>query len=206
MLSYLCDPNQHTTEPFFLTWDKHWVTYRKEYMESYARSQVISFHLFNPAKFINHNSLINLKINPQAMTGDLLSLVESYHSYVNTQTIWDQVNKFTTIEYITPEKRRRRISSMVSIFRDEFNFTTDDIETRQKMDRMTMEFDDVTVKINDHFYNHPKYKLDDYWAALRDDRFFDKIVRIVVDASANKGDSNFLESMDALVSEFKEEQ
>lgn len=76
MVCHLSNTHEHTIEPIFLTWDKSFSAFRRNYIKKFKRKDVISWHLFNPSKFISHVSLLKLKINPQAVSQEILSIMD----------------------------------------------------------------------------------------------------------------------------------
>jgi hypothetical protein len=203
MLHFLTEPARHDVEPFFLTWDKRWQDYRREYLDRYERLEAVSFHLFNPAKFINHYSLLKLKINPQAITNDLLSLMDSYSSSSKTDTVWDLLNRFTGIENIDQDTRRQYISFIVNLFRTDLNYSTADIDKVERSERIAVQMGDAMQKIHDHFYDKQgDFKLDDYRQAMLYQENFKGIATLVTQSINGTISTNtLLHSVDDIIRE-----
>lgn len=123
MLCHLCNGDFHVLEPFFLTWDKMFTKFRSRFLDKYKRGNTITFHLFNPARFLNHYSLINLKINAKALTDDFLSIIDSNQMHQKTQTIWDSINKFLNIDTLNSFQRKRYVNKIKRLFETELDYT-----------------------------------------------------------------------------------
>ncbi len=68
MVCHLSNSEVHQDEPFFLTWDKSFTPFRSAFKRKFRRQELISWHLFNPSKFLNHMSLLTFKIDPKTIT------------------------------------------------------------------------------------------------------------------------------------------
>lgn len=76
MCCYLFDSQKHeNVDPIFITWDNIFYEVRKVYHSSHPNASF--WHLFRPAKFLDHMSLISLSINSSCITQDILSLIEN---------------------------------------------------------------------------------------------------------------------------------
>ncbi len=76
MCCFLFDTHKHdNVDPIFITWDNIFYEVRKVYHASHPNASF--WHLFRPAKFLDHMSLISLSINSSCITHDILSLIEN---------------------------------------------------------------------------------------------------------------------------------
>ncbi|MGB8192727.1 MAG: hypothetical protein WCF67_12445, partial [Chitinophagaceae bacterium] len=179
MMCHLCNGDAHILEPFFLTWDKAFTRFRKFYIERYRRGNSITFHLFNPARFLNHYSLINIKINSKALTDDLLSIMDSNSVHQKTQTIWDSINKFLHIDSINSFQRRRYVNRIKVLLETELDYTIDDLNDIEKANRILRPFEEILSKINDYFTYNSNFKFTDYRDLLLTEEYFDKISALI---------------------------
>ena len=207
MMCHLCNDEVHNVEPFFLTWDKSFIKFRQECLQRFKRNSPLSFHLFNPAKFINHFSLMRLKINPQAITSDFLSIMESQNLYDKTQTLWDAVNKFLNIDTISAQKRRRYIVIIKNLFETELDYSSQDIEDLEKTSRVAHSFEDIVSRVNEYFNGESIHSITDYRSLMLSEEYFDKFSKLIFDTLNNKDlDNNFLQKIDTMISTFIAEQ
>ncbi|HMG68577.1 MAG TPA: hypothetical protein VK588_12855, partial [Chitinophagaceae bacterium] len=190
MMCHLCNGDLHTVEPFFLTWDKMFSKFRKSYLEKYKRGNTISFHLFNPARFLNHYSLINIKINTKALTDDFLSIMDSNNVHKKTQTIWDSINKFLSIDTLDSLQRRRYVKRIKGLFESELDYTADDFNDVEKANKIIQPFEEILSKINEHFTHHSSFKITDYRDLLLAEEYFDKVSSMIFADVAGENASN----------------
>lgn len=197
MLCHLCNNEIHIIEPFFLTWDKLFVKFRKSFIDKHKRNNITTFHLFNPARFISHLALTKFKINPQAITNDFLSIMDSYNSYEKNNTFWDSVNKFLNIDNIGKLKRSRYAQKIKDLIESEFNFP-DDTHEREKA---LLPYEKRFEKINEHYSTSTKYTFNDYRELLLSEDFFEEITSIIFNSNLN---DNFTNKIDELIEQKKE--
>jgi len=179
MLCHLCNKEIHVIEPFFLTWDKQFVKFRKAYITKHKRNEISTFHLFNPARFISHLSLTKFKINPKALTNDFLSIIDSYSTEDKNNTFWDIINKFLNIDNIGKLKRTRYANKIKDIVEKEFNFPDDTTER----ERMFSPFEGRFEVLNDHYATSSKYSIADYRNLVLSEEYFDEITSIIFDTN-----------------------
>lgn len=205
MICHLTNPDIHVIEPFFLTWDKIFTKFRKEYITKYKRSNTISFHLFNPARFLNHYSLLTLKINPKSITDDFISLMDSNNIHEKTQTIWDSVNRFLNIDNINSQKRKKYIVKIKELFEQELDYTIDDLGDIEKTQKVLQPFEEIMSSINDYFSYSSSFSLNQYRSLLLSEDYFDKVSKLIfttVAAESNNSDIN--SKLEKLVKEYIE--
>lgn len=179
MMCHLCNGDFHILEPFFLTWDKAFTRFRRRFLEKYKRNSSITFHLFNPARFLNHYSLINLKINAKSLTDDFLSIMDSNQIHQKTQTIWDSINKFLNIDTLNSFQRKRYVNRIKQLFETELNYTIEDFNDIEKSNKILQPFEDILSKINDHFTYSSNFKITDYRDLLLTEEYFDRISTLI---------------------------
>jgi hypothetical protein len=203
MLCHLCNSEIHQVEPFFLTWDKEFVKFRKKFIENFKRADVMSFHLFNPSKFINHVSLLKFKINPHAMSNGLISILDSYNIHENTFTIWDVVNKYLNVDNIKSTQRRKHIQSVKNIFEQEFGYALENLNDPEKSQDIAYVFEETLSKINEYFLRGDKYKMSDYKQLILSDDYFNRTTSIILKGALEKKPDTVIEKINELIHEYK---
>lgn len=96
-------------EPFFLTWDSMFCSFRKKYIQTYKRTKHLYWHLFSPMKFVNHIDLLNLHIDINHLSDDILTMIETEEYKNHTSRIIDKFSKILDISGIDVDKRRKYI-------------------------------------------------------------------------------------------------
>lgn len=167
-------------EPFFLTWDKSFGFMRPAYKRKFKRgSSSLFFHLFSPAKFVNHVDLVDFKVNANTLSDDLLSLIESHNYKQTTYNVIDTINRFLDIPDISPEKRKAYIKKIQKeIYQDDsFSYEQSEIEQQESTNRKSFAF------ISQELFNHYKDKGQGYTRSYRnmllDEDSFEKFIAII---------------------------
>lgn len=207
MICHLTNSDFHQIEPFFLTWDKMFTKFRKEYNKKYQRTNTLSFHLFNPARFLNHYSLLNLKINPKAIKDDFMSIMDSNNIHEKTQTIWDSVNKFLNIDNMDIQKKRKYIQKIKDLFEEELDYKIDNLEDLEKTQKVIQPFEEVISSINDYFSYSSSFSLAQYRNLLLSEDYFDKVSRIILKTISNEDNNAAINNeIDSLLKKYVEER
>lgn len=191
-------------EPFFLTWDKSFGFMRPAYKRRFKRgSSSLFFHLFSPAKFVNHVDLVDFKVNANTLSDDLLSLIESHNYKQTTYNVIDTINRFLDIPDISPEKRKAYIKKIQKeIYQDDsFSYEQSEIEQQESTNRKSFAF------ISEELFNHYKDKglgyTRNYRNMLLDEDSFEKFIAIISEYLNNEAPipevNKVIEGVDELV-------
>lgn len=107
--------NGFEVEPFFLTLDKSFKPYKEAYISKYKRiaSKSIYWHLCSPSQFVNHLDLINLQIDEDRLSNELLSLIESDGYDYKTHTTVDNLCRLMDIQNLDKEQKDRNMKSIL---------------------------------------------------------------------------------------------
>lgn len=198
-------------EPFFLTWDKSFGYMRHAFKRQFKRgSSSLFFHLFSPAKFVNHVDLVDFKVNANTLSDDLLSVIESHNYKQTTYNVIDTINRFLDIPDISPEKRKTYIKKIQKeIYQgDSFSYEQSEIEMQESTNRKSFAF------ISQELFNHYKDKGQGYTRSYRnmllDEDSFEKFITIISEYLNNEV-SNFdvkkvIDGVDELVNVYLAKQ
>jgi hypothetical protein len=187
MMCHLCDPNEQVVEPFFLTWDRHFSPFRKAFVDKYDRSSVHSFHLFNPAKFTNHISLINLKVDPQSLATDFLTLVDGFEKHERALTVWDEVNKLLSIDFLDRKTRSNYTKRIRTLFEVDFGYSEDDLANKELAARIAEPLDKIIFAINEHYNSGRELRMIHYRDLFKTNETFEKVKTLIFGTIKNDG-------------------
>ena len=135
---YLFSNSSHSTSvPFFLSWDKTFYTYRKDYIKTYLKGNVTSWMLFSPAKFVNHLNLLDMKIDVDVMTEDLISIIEDEDTAANTKHVLDSINKLLEKTNVNSRQKRKAYSEIIF---NETEFPNDTEIPEERKLKLTSDF------------------------------------------------------------------
>lgn len=176
----LFEQQSNTPEPFFLTWDKSFGFMRPEYKKKFKRgSTSLFFHLFSPAKFVNHVDLVDFKVNASTLSDDLLSVIESHNYKQTTYNVIDTINRFLDIPDISPEKRKSYIKKLQKdIYQDDcFAYAQTDLEQSDSTNRKSFAF--ISQELFNYFKDRGQVDTQNYRAMLLNEDAFDKFLKII---------------------------
>jgi hypothetical protein len=152
MVCHLSNKEEHIIEPVFLTWDKSFSAFRRKYLGKFMRKDVLGWHLFNPSRFISHISLLKLKINPQAVTQDILSIMDGYDFKEQISTIYEVQSKIVQISSSDVGAARRNAKILKTVFENEFENSVNDLADKNNstIRKAIMDLDEVIGSIIDY--------------------------------------------------------
>lgn len=130
--------------PFFLSWDKAFAPYRKDYIRTYQRFATNSWLLFSPAKFVNHLNLLDMKIDVDVMTEDLISIIEDEDTAKNTKRVLDNIRRLLENNNVSSRQKKRVYSEIIF---NETDFPNDTEIPDEKRLKMTTDFATAMDKV-----------------------------------------------------------
>lgn len=179
--------HKSASEPFFLSWDKAFYTYRKDYIKTYMRGNTSSWLLFSPAKFVNHLNLLDLKIDVDVMTEDLISIIEDEDTAAKTKHVLDSINKLLEKTNVNTRQKRKAYSEIIFSETEFPNDTEIPEERRLKLTSdFAMAFDRVLTMMQTG-----DYSMSNFADIISDEQRFRSIVamlrRLVGERGVEKG-------------------
>ncbi len=212
MVCHLSDNEFHSIEPFFLTWDKSFTVFRKEYKNMFNRLEPISWHLFNPSKFLNHMSLLDFKIDPKSITNEYLSIIDSLGLQEKTQTIFDNINKLLDLKDISKGQRRKYVQIAEEIFNEnEFSYDVN-IPEKSVAENISVSFGEIVEKINNYYHNEDsEFSIHTYRKVMLVEDSFIKIAKVIAkqlkeSLASDQRTNNYLKEIDSVLKDYNNEQ
>lgn len=160
--------------PFFLTWDSSFTSFRKKYIEKYKRTKHLCWHLFTPSKYVNHIDLLNFKVDVNSLTDDFLSILEADDNKGQTSYIIDKFNKILDISGMDEQKRRKYISIISDEVLNEQDFPNEIEESSESAGAGKIA--DVLDEVIEHYKDAGNESLKHYTNLILDDAFFIKLI------------------------------
>jgi len=167
-------------EPFFLTWDRSFSYMRPAYKQKFKRgSASLFFHLFSPAKFVNHVDLVNFHVDASTLSDDLLSMIESHNYKETTYNVIDSINKFLDIPDITPEKRASYIKKVQKeIYNEEFfSYEPLDLEMADTTNKRSFSY--ISQELFNYFKDKGAGYTKNYRDTLLDEASFESVLNAI---------------------------
>lgn len=205
MVCHLSNSDLHQDEPFFLTWDKSFTPFRLAFKQKFKRQELISWHLFNPSKFLNHMSLLEFKIDPKNITNDYLPILDSLGLHEKVKTIFDSMNRLIDIKDISKKQRRRYVQLAQQIFNEqEFGYEVDQPEM---VENVIKPFENILDSINSYYHSHSEFSIDKYKKMMLKEEYFVKLLDIIKNEISNGPEisNNLTKNIDNLLNKFLSE-
>ena len=125
------------SDPFFLSWDKAFYAYRRDYIKAYVKSNGGSWHLFSPAKFVNHLNLLDMKIDVDVLTEDLISIIEDEDTATKTKHVLDSIRKLFEKSNLNNRQKRKEYTKIIF---NETEFPNDIVIPEERQLKLTSDF------------------------------------------------------------------
>lgn len=209
MACHLSNRDIHKNEPFFLTWDKTFIQYRKEYKNAFSRYDLLSWHLYNPSKFLNNMELIEFRIDPKAITSEYLSILEGFGLQDKARTIFDNLNRLVDIKNISKDQRRKYIEVARQVFNEnEFSYEIT-LPKEEFRNKVSISFESVLDNINQYFHSgRSKFSMDFYRQMMLNENYFRKVAETIKnqinnELSGNTFQEDYLDIITRLVEEYQ---
>lgn len=179
MISFLADTHYHEgKEPYFITLDRTFTPYRLAFKNKYSRRDVLSWHLFSPAKFLNHVDLMNFKIEPQSFTDDMKSVIEDFGFVSKTRTIYESMVRLADVKGIGLEQRRNYVKKVKTFFSDnEFSYKIESTQDANKSIEGSLS--NMVDKLNEYIHKFSKTKFNSYCHMIIVEEYFEKLLQII---------------------------
>lgn len=203
MISFLADTHSHKErEPYFITLDRTFTPYRIAFKNKYSRREILSWHLFSPAKFLNHVDLMNFKIEPQSFTDDMKSVIEDLGFVSKTRTIYESMVRLADVKGIGLEQRRNYVKKVKNFFSDnEFSYKIESTQDANKSIEGSLS--DMVDKLNEYIHKLSKTKFNSYCHMIIVEEYFEKLLQII-SSQLNKFEVDFSDDFTKKIDELIE--
>lgn len=183
------------TEPFFLTWDSMFSPFRKKYIQSYKRTKHIYWHLFSPMKFVNHMDLLNLHVDIDSLSDDMLTMIETDEYKNHTSRIIDKFSKILDISGIDATKRRKYINMInQEVFNEEDFPNIIEVESDELQSEIK-KIADIFDKLLDHYKEIGVKSITTYTKHVLNENFFKSLVGIVKETASKFSDDMMMDTV-----------
>ena len=173
-------------EPFFLTWDSMFSPFRKKYIQTYKRTKNLYWHLFSPMKFVNHMDLLNLHVDVDHLSDDMLTMIETDEYKNHTSRIIDKFSKILDISGIDANKRRKYINMISDEVFNEEEFPNIIESENDELQSEIKKIADLFEKLLDHYRDISNDSLATYAKHVLNEDFF-KFLVAAIKETASKG-------------------
>lgn len=171
MLSYLADNDVqiHPIEPVFVTWDTSFFKVRNKYYSENPSSQ--RWHMFTPAKFIDHFSTLQFDIGIKVISREIISILHA--SFIDeTHSLIDSISIILNPENEIGYKYSKKLAEI----RDEAVFNkSHEPELWEIKESFIVTIDDIIFKLNRHYLSDFNL-FENYKEIFKKEEYFDKVI------------------------------
>ena len=187
-------------EPFFITWDSTFYTFRKKFLNKFKGRSY--FYIYTPMKFANRLSVMNLKINTACINYDIISSAENNFKYSNESISFigtlssffrsDDANNWKLGQKLATMRKQQEEDSEISDF---------------SVGRQVYQPVDVVLKnIKDHYNNDVKTSFEIIVKIFEKNEIADMIVDIIsrgceIITTNAKLDDNYFQLFDKFIND-----
>ena len=186
--------NTDDQKPIFITLDGCFEPYRKKYVKRYMRNGAFNWHLFSPSAFVNHLDFIDFRVNPDNLTDDLISMIETTEMKDITLNFIDRFNRFLDIPQLTNNQRKKYISWVGELFKSK-EYSYQPVKGNEEMSPQLLRFMEAQDSVFNHFYEQNGSKIKEFQVMLRNEDCFKQYIQLLSEFSksfeASKDDLYF---------------
>lgn len=187
-------------EPFFITWDSTFYTFRKKFLNKFKGRSY--FYIYTPMKFANRLSVMNLKINTACINYDIISLAENNFKYSNESISFiDTLSSFFRSDDANNWKLGQKLATMRK--QQEEDAEISDFSVGRQVYQPV----DVVLKnIKDHYNNDVKTSFEIIVKIFEKNEIADMIVDIIsrgceIITTNAKLDDNYFQLFDKFIND-----
>ena len=182
-------------EPFFLTWDSMFSPFRKKYIQTYKKTKHLYWHLFSPMKFVNHMDLLDLHVDVDSLSDDMLTMIETDEYKYHTSRIIDKFSKILDISGIDAQKRRKYINLINDEVFNEQDFPNIIESESDELQSEINKVADLFEKLLDHYKEFSNDSLATYTRHVLNEDFFQSLVAIIKETASKETDNIAMEKV-----------
>ena len=178
--------SKFNNEPFFLTYDRSFRFYKEKYLKNYKRRASSYFwHLLSPSQFINHMDLLNLKIDENRLSNELLALIECDDFESKTHSLIDDICRFTDIQGVTSEQREKNIKILMKqlVGEGEFSMQIETISSTE--DPSIKKFCELSNDVYSYFLEKGGAVLEHYVNIFTESDKYNKLIKVIKEYSSD---------------------
>lgn len=180
MLSYLYDEDipedeEQLNDPTLLTWDGSFSEFRRKFHSKHPSKRY--WHLFRPSKFLDHQALLNFKIDSEAITIDLISI---------TQDEFDLSNKLKNLNEILNRivdmrtAEGTKLTTGLADIRREYIYQLKGADVEKSEFHEHQPIDDIMLNISNYFSGgKSKNSIDTLKNSLKIDAFIQEFLSFI---------------------------
>lgn len=196
---YLSNPENHVNaetghlnEPFLITWDSAFYSFRKALSRKYKK---LSFwYIYSPLKFVDRLSILNFKISPKSVTSNVIALAETNFNYSNkTNSFFDVISTLFNKEDVSELSIIKRLADLR---KETLEQGRDAEDSENIFDSSETPLTNMLLDIRNYYGStQSKYSLNNLITAFETEENSDSIISILLKKMKNYKSSMKLETL-----------
>lgn len=204
LLTHIYNLEDQLIDPTIITWDKTFYEFRKEFHPNNPNFRY--WHLFTPGKFIDHMSLLKFKINGNAISKEILSMIEAEYEVVKgVKKIADILTTIVDLKSTTGINLTKGLADIRASYI--YQIQTD--QTEKSENEESQPADEVISNLVDYYSSSKsEFNFTDFVESLKYEKVIDNLLEIVRSETDyfikyNKLSSNYTNKFDVIIKDTK---
>lgn len=170
-----------SNEPFLITWDSAFYTFRKELLKDHK--ELGYWYIYSPLKLVDRLSVMNFQLNPQSISLNIVALTETNFNYsTRTTSFLDVISSFFNSKNVDELSIIHKLARLKESVR-EVNITPIDEDIRDKEDET---FTRILVDLKNYYYSYETtFVFDDVISVFELPKYENQIVDIFESTLSN---------------------
>lgn len=171
------------SEPFLVTWDREFYTFRKTLMEKFQNMGFGYFYIYSPSKLSDRISVANFKLNPKSIDYNIISLTENnFNNLYKTSSYIDILSYFFQKKNLSELQTAQKLLAMESKTKD-----VDGKISKNEVFEDSSDVQDVLLGIRKHYMNNvDAFTFDDLIRVFENNKMTESVLSIIEKATKDK--------------------
>lgn len=203
---YLSSKEYHTNkengeidEPFLITWDSAFYSFRKELLAEHK--ELTYWYIYSPLKVVDRFSVMNFNLNPKSISLNIVALTETNFNYSTKKTSFiDVISNFFNTKDVSKLSIINKLADLQRSTKDIDDMPTQDEFKEREEDSII----NLLQKLRNHYHSYESnYKFDDIIKIFELPQFENGIIEILKKAinalNLNTDPTTMFSSFDKLI-------
>jgi hypothetical protein len=192
-----------TIEPFLITWDSSFYSFRKDLIKKHK--ELSYWYIYSPLKVVDRLSVMNFNLNPQSINLNIVALTETNFNYTTKKNPFIDVISgfFNTKKDVSKLDIIQKLARLQDDTQDIENMPVyEDFNEKEEDSIITK----LLLDVRKHYYsNTTKFKFDDIIELFENKELVDDIVNVFTNAITNKAKTITYSDFDNLITKNKKD-
>lgn len=178
---HIYDSSIDLVDPTVITWDNTFREFRSIYQSK--NPSLRYWHLFKPGKFLDHISLLNFKINGEAISNEVLAMIDIEFEVVKgVKKLSDVLASIVDLKSASGTKLTKGLIEIRDLYIYEIN--KDQSKEIEVTSETLQPVDQIVSNVFDYYTkNESEYSLENFTFMLKQDDAIDEVIEILKNES-----------------------